>query len=62
MQTAQGLSVFEIYRGTVMIDNTIFQIPIHAGEDLQEILLGVQWLKCFDLISRYRQNSLTLFQ
>ncbi|MGK7947045.1 MAG: aspartyl protease [Microcystaceae cyanobacterium] len=62
MQTAQGLSVFEIYLGTVMMDETLFQIPIHVGENIQEILLGIGWLSHFDLMAQYRQNNLTLTQ
>jgi predicted aspartyl protease len=58
--TAQGLATFDLYVGKVLIDEQEFDIPVFAGENIQEILLGSKWLKQFDLISQYQQNYLTL--
>lgn len=60
MRTARGESIFHIYLGAVTIDEKTFSIPVHAGDDIQEMLLGSEWLKEFDLIARYRQEELKL--
>lgn len=60
MRTARGESIFHIYLGEVRLDEKTFSIPVHAGDEIQEILLGSEWLKEFDLIARYRQEELKL--
>lgn len=45
MLTAQGDAEFDIYLGKVRIDEQDFDIPVHVGEGLPEVLLGRQWLK-----------------
>jgi predicted aspartyl protease len=40
MRTAQGIKVFDIYSGKVILDNQEYEIPIYAGDQLTEILLG----------------------
>ncbi|MBO3458413.1 aspartyl protease [Aetokthonos hydrillicola Thurmond2011] len=50
MRTAQGESDFEIYLGKVRIDGQAFNIPIHVGQGLSEVLLGRQWLKTRRLV------------
>ena len=37
-----------------------FEIPILAGDDIQEILLGSEWLRIFDLIAKYKEGVLSL--
>jgi clan AA aspartic protease len=60
LQTAKGLSTFDIYLGKVLLDEREFEIPISVGNEIQEILLGSQWLKIFDLVVRYREGVLRL--
>ena len=40
MQTAQGNAEFDIYLGKVRIDKEDFDIPVHVGQGLSEVLLG----------------------
>ncbi|MCU0536525.1 MAG: hypothetical protein MUD14_21770 [Hydrococcus sp. Prado102] len=56
--TAQGLANFDIYTGKIIVDEQEFEIPVFAGDNIQEILLGSQWLKRFDLVARYRESLL----
>jgi clan AA aspartic protease len=58
--TAQGLAIFDIYLGKILLDGREFEVPVFAGDDIQEILLGSEWLKRFDLIAKYREGVLTL--
>ncbi|NEQ28156.1 MAG: aspartyl protease, partial [Microcoleus sp. SIO2G3] len=37
-----------------------FEIPVFAGEEIQEILLGSQWLKLFMLVANYQEGRVTL--
>jgi predicted aspartyl protease len=58
--TAQGEAFFDIYLGRVIVDGQEYEIPIFAGEAIQEILLGSQWLKEFILVANYLQGQVTL--
>lgn len=60
LRTAQGEAIFNIYLGKVVIAQQEFEIPVFAGEDIQEVLLGSQWLKLFILIANYQQGRVTL--
>lgn len=60
LQTAQGESVFERYSGKVLIDGREYEIPVFAGEEIREILLGSQWLKIMPLVVNYQASLLTL--
>lgn len=60
LKTAQGEAFFDIYLGKVVIDGQEFEIPVFAGEEIQEILLGSQCLKQFTLVANYRQGRVTL--
>ncbi len=60
MRTAQGDSRFDIFLGKVRIDGTEFDIPVHVGQNLSEILLGRQWLKTRRLIVDMQSSVLTL--
>jgi predicted aspartyl protease len=46
--------------GRVRIDGQEYEIPVFAGEAIQEILLGSQWLKQFILVANYQQTQVTL--
>jgi clan AA aspartic protease len=60
LRTAQGEAFFDIYLGRVRIDGQEYEIPVFAGEAIQEILLGSQWLKQFILVANYQQAQVTL--
>ncbi|BAZ79424.1 aspartyl protease [Sphaerospermopsis kisseleviana CS-549] len=47
LRTAQGETDFDVYLGRVIIDSQEFEIPVFAGDEIQEILLGSRWLKSF---------------
>ncbi|TRV49926.1 MAG: aspartyl protease [Microcystis panniformis Mp_MB_F_20051200_S9] len=58
--TAQGEAFFDIYLGRVKIDDQEYEIPVFAGEAIQEILLGSRWLKQSILVANYQQAQVTL--
>ena len=60
VRTAQGEATFDIYLGKIIIDEQEFQIPVFAGDEIREILLGSQWLKIFKLTADYPENRITL--
>ncbi|MCF4969600.1 aspartyl protease [Nostoc sp. CMAA1605] len=60
LRTAQGETDFDVYNGRVIIDNREWEIPVFAGDEIQEILLGSRWLKSFILVADYSQNRVTL--
>jgi clan AA aspartic protease len=60
LRTAQGETEFDVYSGRVIIDNRQWEIPVFAGDEIQEILLGSRWLKLFILVADYSQNRVTL--
>ncbi|WP_414756462.1 aspartyl protease [Anabaena sp. CCY 9910] len=61
LRTAQGETDFDVYSGRVIIDNQEWEIPVFAGDEIQEILLGSRWLKSFILVADYNQNRVTFF-
>jgi predicted aspartyl protease len=40
LRTAQGETKFDVYSGRVIIDGQEFEVPVFAGDEIQEILLG----------------------
>jgi predicted aspartyl protease len=60
MFTARGESEFKLYLGKVRIDGQEFDIPVHVGEDLTEVLLGRQWLTTRRLLVDMPSGLLTL--
>jgi predicted aspartyl protease len=60
MRTAQGDSKFDIYLGKIRIDGTDFDVPVHVGGGLTEVLLGRQWLKNRRLFVDISSGVLTL--
>lgn len=58
--TAQGTAIFDKYIGKVLIDGRIFEVPVFAGDNIQEILLGSQWFSTFDLTVKYRTEEVIL--
>lgn len=45
MRTARGDAKFNIYIGKVRFGEQEYEIPVHVGEGLEEVLLGRQWLQ-----------------
>jgi clan AA aspartic protease len=60
MQTAKGEFDFDIYAGKVRIDEQEFDIPVHVGDGVPEILIGRQWLKSRRLVVDMSAGILTL--
>ncbi|MGK7925860.1 MAG: aspartyl protease [Spirulina sp.] len=60
MQTAAGESEFFLYRGNLQIDGEEFTIEALGGDNLNNVLLGLQWLRTRKLIVDYPQRILTL--
>ncbi len=60
MFTARGEAVFDLYLGKVRIDSQEFQIPVHVGQGLTEVLLGRQWLTTRRLVVDMPSGVLTL--
>ncbi|BAZ30582.1 hypothetical protein NIES4074_30430 [Cylindrospermum sp. NIES-4074] len=60
LKTAQGIKIFRIYLGKVRIDGREFEIPVYAGEEITEVLLGSQWLKIMRLVADMSAGVLSL--
>jgi len=60
MNTARGEEFFAIYAGKVLIDAQEFDLPVVAGTELPENLLGLQWLKTRRLVVDFSAGLLTL--
>jgi predicted aspartyl protease len=60
MQTARGEFDFDIYAGKIRIDNQEFDIPVHVGDGVPEVLIGRQLLKNRRLIVDISAGILTL--
>ena len=58
--TARGNFDFDIYAGKVIFDGTEYDIPVHVGKGLPEILIGRQWLQNKELIVNMSKQILTL--
>ncbi len=59
-RTAEGEANFKIYAGKVRIDGSEFDIPVHVGRGILEILLGRQWLESRRLVVDIASGILTL--
>ncbi|MCT7948869.1 hypothetical protein NG798_03640 [Ancylothrix sp. C2] len=60
MQTARGEEYFDIYAGSIILDQHQHTIPVVAAEDISDNLLGLQWLQTRRLIVDLPSNLLTL--
>ena len=60
LRTASGEAEFDIYVGKVRIDGQDFDIPVYAGNEVTEVLLGRQWLKNGRLVVDLPLGVLTL--
>jgi predicted aspartyl protease len=60
LRTAQGEATFDIYLGKVVIDGQEFEIPVFAGDEITEILLGSRWIMNMPLVVNFGEGLLTL--
>ena len=60
MKTARGEGDFNIYIGTVQIDGQEFNVPVVAGDEIPEIIIGMEWLKTKRLVVDLAARILTL--
>ena len=60
MFTARGEAEFELYLGKVIFGGQEYDIPVHVGEGLTEVLLGRQWLQSKRLVVDMPSSVLTL--
>ena len=60
MRTARGDVKFNIYIGKVIFGGQEYDIPVHVGKDLSEVLLGRQWLQSKRLVVDIPSSVLTL--
>ncbi len=60
LQTAQGISLFKIYVGKILLNGQEYDIPVFGSNNLTEVLLGSEWLKILPLVVNYQAGILTL--
>jgi len=60
MQTAWGEARFNLYEGTVLVDGEEFRIEVLGGDELSDILLGVNWLQFKRLVADFSAKFLSL--
>ena len=60
METARGNFKFDIYVGKIKLDSQEYDIPVHVGKGLSEVLLGRQWLTTRRLLVDMPKRLLTL--
>jgi predicted aspartyl protease len=60
MQTARGDVIFNRYQGTVSFDGQELTIPVLAGEEISEILIGLPWLETRRLVVDRKAGLLRL--
>ncbi|NES99949.1 MAG: aspartyl protease [Sphaerospermopsis sp. SIO1G2] len=58
--TAQGLKTFDLYLGKVILDGKEYEVPVYAGDELTEILLGSEWLEFLPLVVNFLEGVLML--
>lgn len=60
MRMARGENLFDIYEGKVLLDEQEYIIPVLAGDEITESILGLQWLTILPLAVNYEIKLLTL--
>lgn len=60
MVTPQGQVHLEKYLGKIVLDEQEYELPVYAGDDITEVLLGSLWLKILPLTVNYQAGILTL--
>lgn len=59
-QTAGGKRFLKVYEGIVLFDGEEWIIPVLAGDEIEDILLGVRWLRLKRLVADFQAKVLTL--
>lgn len=60
MQTARGEIKFNLYAGSVVFNGQEVTIPVLGGEEITEVLIGLQWLENRRLVVDRKAGLLTL--
>ncbi|NEO47062.1 MAG: hypothetical protein F6K55_24245 [Moorea sp. SIO4A3] len=60
MQTARGEENFWLYQGVVCLDGQELTIPVLAGTEITEVLLGLPWLEERRLVVDRKAGLLSL--
>jgi clan AA aspartic protease len=60
MQTARGEIKFNLYAGSVVFNGQEVTIPVLGGEEITEVLIGLQWLENRRLVVDRKADLLTL--
>lgn len=60
MLTPKGQVRLTKYLGKVVLDGQEYELPVYAGDDITEVLLGSLWLKILPLAVNYQAGILTL--
>ena len=60
MRTAKGEFNFDLYAEQMRIEGQEFDIPVHVGAGVPEVLIGRQWLKNRRLVVDISAGVLTL--
>jgi len=60
MRTARGDAIFDLYVGTIFLDGQELIVPVLAGEQIPEILIGLPWLETRRLVVDRKAGLLTL--
>lgn len=60
MRMARGENSFDIYEGKVLLNGQQYIIPVLAGDEITESILGLQWLTILPLSVNYGMKTLTL--
>ncbi len=60
MQTARGEVNFKIYQASVSFDGNDLTLPVLAGKEITEVLIGLPWLENKRLVVDRKMGILTL--
>ncbi len=60
MRTARGEVNFQVYEGVVCLDGQELTIPVLAGRQITEVLIGLSWLETRRLVVDRKAGLLTL--
>ncbi len=60
VQTAGGKKIFNVFKGVVILDGEEWSIPVLAGDEIEDILLGVRWLRLKRLVADFQEKVLSL--
>ncbi len=60
LYTARGISKFDVYEGNISLDGENFNVEVLGSDDIENILLGVFWLRTKKLVVDFPAGVLTL--